>query len=138
WLRRMPGRMRAVARDLAAGGAVTISGVAGVRSRRGIGLFAPTHHVLLLEGQRFALDEAQASALREGMAVEARVAPASGVLLSVAPIPGAAPTTGAGAYMVDPAQAERHALTPREATLLRLIANGLPDKAIARELGLEP
>ena len=50
WLRRMSGRMRAVARDLAAGETVTVSGVAGVRGRRGVGLFAPTHHVLLLEG----------------------------------------------------------------------------------------
>lgn len=138
WLRRMPARMVAASRDLAAGQATMISGVAGVRSRRGFGLFAPTHHALLLEGQRFALEEAQASALRDGMTVQARVGPASGVLLSLVPLSPAAPTAGAGQVAVDPDEAARQALTPREATLLRLIASGLPDKLIARELGLEP
>lgn len=134
----MPMRMLAASRDLAAGRAMVITGMAGVRSRRGIGLFAPTHHALLLEGRQFALEEAQASALREGTAVEARVGPASGVLLSLVPLSAPVPAAGTRPVSVDPVRAARQALTPREAELLRLIAAGHPDKLIARELGLEP
>ncbi len=135
-LRRMPTRLVAATRDLRGGGACVVSGPAGLRQRRGFGLFAPTFHELVLEGERYGLAPDQSLQVREGMSIETVVAPTSRVLLSLAPATPA--LVGPADAGIDPGVAARQGLTPREADLLRLIAAGRTDKAIARELGLEP
>lgn len=151
-LRHAPRRWRAAGRDLVRGHAERLRGIAGIRQRRGIGLIAPSHHQLLLAGRRFALSAAQAEVLREGMPVEARVAPEAGVLLSVAMRPETTPPgsppaarpSGHGSPPPTPAAAARPAVAPdggltgRETELLALIAAGFSDKEIARRLALEP
>lgn len=141
-LRRAPARWRAAGRDLARGQAQWLDGVAAIRLHRGIGLLAPSSHRLLLGERCFSISAAQARALREGWPVRARIAPASGVLLSVARhaqagTPDAMP---AAASEATPPQASDSAvhLSAREAELLQLIAAGHADKEIARRLGLEP
>lgn len=135
-LRRMPARLVAASRDLRRERAEVVTGPAALRQRRGIGVFAPTHSELLLDGGCYPLTPAQAMQVREGMAVVARIAPDARVLLSVAP--DAATREPRPDTAVDAASAATHGLTPREVDLLRLIVAGRTDKAIARELGLEP
>ncbi len=136
FLRRMPFRLRGALLDLRQNGVDVMRGVAAVRQRRGIGLFAPTRSELLLEGHTFGLVQEQAANLREGTLVEARIAPVSKVLLSIAPVTRAA--VASLAATVDAEAAATFGLTAREIALLRLIASGHADKHIARELGLEP
>lgn len=137
-LRRMPWRLWAATRDLQDGRAEVISGPAGLRQRRGIGLFAPTFLEMTLQGARYGLDRAQAAKLHDGMAVRALVAPGSRILLSLVPAPAMAASVETPDPAVDTAAAAAQGLTRRETELLRLIAAGRTDKGIARELGLEP
>lgn len=135
-LRRMPWRVRAASRDVRNGQVEVVSGPVGLRQRRGIGLFAPTFLEMTLHGRRYGLDSGQAAQLHEGMPVQAHVAPRSRILLAVAPVTAAQVVIPDAA--VDPSAAVAQGLTPRETELLRLIAAGRTDKAIARDLGLEP
>lgn len=128
-LRAAPRRWRGASKDLAGQRVAMMGGNAGLHVRRGIGLLAPVTWMLHLDGRELALTRAQALDLREGTAVEARIAPMSGLLLSLVPAASSVSVPGvvAGA-----------ALTPREAELLQLIAAGCSDKEIAKRLGLEP
>ena len=128
-LRKAPPKARRIAADLARGEAATLRGTAAIVAQRGFGLFAPTSHQLVLAGEVCDADGFTVAELRPGEMVRARVGAQSRVLLSVAPSDVAAPAESA----VDP-----DGLTERERELLALIGEGLPDKLIARRLGLAP
>ena len=84
-----------------------------------------------LEGQRFELSTAREQQLIPGQTYTVRYAPLSRAILSISADAPSKPVAPA-----DPALAA--SLTPRERGLIRLIARGLSDKEIARELNLSP
>jgi len=133
-MRRSPGQWRRIRADLRSGDVTELQGPSGLATRRGFGLFAPTHLDLVLRGRCFDARDFDATALLPGEVVRVRHAATSGVLLAVAPEVGAGDATSAA-----PAAARTPvALNEREQALLERIARGLSDKLIARELGLSP
>ena len=113
--------------DINHGEAKFVDGLINVQIHRGIGLIAPLKQVLSVNGLRLntRLELLQLS----GTEISAKFAPKSKVLLS---------------YTINnerdskPSVDHSPSLTDGERSLLRMIANGLPDKLIARELDLAP
>jgi len=118
--------------DLKTGQVETLTALARLREIRAPGVFATMRSKLLVGSHRFDIRTDHADRLIEGHPVEVRFAATSLALLS--------------AEMVDrEVQFERavdgvliEPLTRREEDLLRLIAQGLSDKEMARELNLSP
>lgn len=108
-----------------------IRGPVGISPRRGIGIIAVEKFELRLAGQRFELSPSREAELIPGQSYTVRYAPLSRVILSIS-----ADTIAPPVEPADPALAA--SLTPRERELIRLIARGLTDKDIARELNLSP
>ncbi len=133
WLfRKAPGDVLAARRDLAEDGMAAVEGEARVRTRAGVGVIAFGSSRLLVNGRAFSIDAALADEIVEGARVRVRHGARSGALASVervGPPPAAAP--------VD-APAPLEPLSEREVAILRLMAEGLSDKEIARDLALSP
>jgi DNA-binding CsgD family transcriptional regulator len=108
-----------------------IRGPVGISPRRGIGIIAVEKFELRLAGQRFELSSSREAELIPGQTYTVRYAPLSRAILSISADAPSQPVAPA-----DPALAA--SLTPRERDLIRLIARGLTDKEIARELNLSP
>lgn len=119
-------RLLVVQRDLREGGVATLRGPAVLHSQRGIGLIAPSRPLLMLQGRSFPLPDAWFPALGSGR-VLARVSRQAGVLLSLQADEGS----------VLPSDMEP-VLGERDRVQLALLARGLSDKLIARQLGLTP
>lgn len=130
-LRRSPQRWLLAGQDQREQNIADIRGSIAISNRRGFGLFAPEKFELRVAGQRFDLSSLQADQLTPGQNYTVRYAPRSRVMLSVS-----ADTASHSVEPIDPALAS--SLTPRERELIRLLAQGLTDKAIARELNLSP
>jgi DNA-binding CsgD family transcriptional regulator len=125
-LRRAPWQWWRIRQDRRAGLAATLTGAIHMEQHRGIGLFAPSHRAIVIERQRFPTPWLDPYAFAPGDSVRARIAPRSRVLLSLT------------ALSPIPLVQDGPALTPREHSLLQLLARDLPDKVIARQLELTP
>lgn len=127
-LRAQPRRWLRIRADLLSG-SVQVQCLRGAPvERRGFGLFAPVHRYLQAGGRLLDADGIERARLWSDREVVVRSAPRSGVVLDVLPAP--APAT--------PPPAGEDTLTGRERMLLDLLARGLSDKLIARELDLAP
>lgn len=124
-LRRQPLRWIRILADLRAGRAREATAVSTPTWRRGIGILAPLHARLPAGGRMLDADGIPPEHLHPGQEVIVRSAPHAGLVLDVRLSPAAAAS--------DP-----EALTAREREMLALLARGLPDKLIARELDLSP
>lgn len=132
-LRRQPQRLRALWADLRAGQSENVQGAWFVTPRRGIGWLAPMHLQVRVGTRELDSGQRAWTDLLPGQPVIARVAPRSSTLLSVSPQPVASPEEHDS---VSPAVAQEW--SERDRLLLRLLAMGHSDKAIARETGLSP
>ncbi|WP_339332944.1 LuxR C-terminal-related transcriptional regulator [uncultured Maricaulis sp.] len=133
FLVRAPFRWRQARRDEAGRVVRSVRGHADVRSRRGIGLIAPTHETLHISGERFALAPFWREQITPGLVYEVRFAPESRAILSISLAENVIPTAR-------PEALPPHVrdLTERDRHLIRLLARGLTDKDIARQLNLSP
>ncbi len=128
-LGRAPGRWLKAGADERAGDIRNVRGEVIVDARRGVGLIAPSRYALRVRNEMFEIGEFWAAQLIPGKTYTVRYAPRSRAVVSIA-------RQGAGA--ADAGDAVEIDLTRRERDLLRLIAEGLTDKEIARELNLSP
>lgn len=128
-LGRAPGRWLKAGADERAGDIRSVRGEVIVDARRGVGLIAPSRYALRVRNEMFEIGEFWAAQLIPGQTYTVRYAPRSRAVVSIA-------RQGAGA--ADAGDAVEIDLTRRERDLLRLIAEGLTDKEIARELNLSP
>jgi len=128
-LGRAPGRWLKAGADERAGDIRSVRGEVIVDARRGVGLIAPSRYALRVRNEMFEIGEFWAAQLIPGKTYTVRYAPRSRAVVSIA-------RQGAGA--ADAGDAVEIDLTRRERDLLRLIAEGLTDKEIARELNLSP
>ena len=133
FLVRAPFRWRQARRDEPGRVVRSVRGHADVRSRRGIGLIAPTHETLHISGERFALAPFWREQITPGLVYEVRFAPESRAILSISLAENVIPTAR-------PEALPPHVrdLTERDRHLIRLLARGLTDKDIARQLNLSP
>lgn len=132
WLSMAPAAWLAAHQDLKSGVTDTVEGAAILRQRRGIGLIAPTRTRLIVGRRRFDISDSLANHLVEGRSVRVTFGRQSGALVSVDEI------ETRGRDWPGPQPAPREPLSEKEKAILRLIAKGLSDKEIARELGLSP
>ncbi|MEP3074097.1 response regulator transcription factor [Maricaulis sp.] len=127
-LGRAPGRWLKAGADERAGDIRSVRGEVIVDARRGVGLIAPSRYALRVRNEMFEIGEFWAAQLIPGKTYTVRYAPRSRAVVSIA-------RQGASADAGDAVEID---LTRRERDLLRLIAEGLTDKEIARELNLSP
>ena len=125
-LRGQPARLAGILSDLRAGTVDERDTSSVIVTRRGIGLFAPTHTYLQVDGRLLDADAQDSARLYAGQPVRVRSAARSGLVLDVRPEIAAGTLPAAGM------------LNERDRELLTLIAGGLSDKLIARELELSP
>jgi len=133
FLARAPWRWWNAGQDLVANSAREIRGYADIRMRGGFGLVSLPSETLHLGGERFALLPFWREQLTPGLAYTIRYAPRSRAILSVSHCANAmmdAPVEPLPDHLCD--------LTLRDRQLIRLLAEGLTDKDIARELNLSP
>ena len=128
-LGRAPGRWLKAGADERAGDIRSVRGEVIVDARRGPGLVAPSRYALRVRSEMFEIGEFWAAQLIPGKTYTVRFAPRSRAVVSIARQDSAA------VHAEAPADID---LTRRERDLLRLIADGLTDKEIARELNLSP
>jgi len=128
-LGRAPGRWLKAGADERAGDIRSVRGEVTVDIRRGVGLIAPSRYVLRIRNETFEIGAFWAEQLIPGKTYTVRFAPRSRAVVSIARQDRTA--------VHDEAPADID-LTRRERDLLRLIAEGLTDKEIARELNLSP
>lgn len=119
----------AARRDAATDAVEIVSGPARLRQQDRPGIFAGPRDRLLVGDRVFEIDSAFADTIVPGQIITVRYAPQSGALLSFA--------QDADAAGAQPAIVAAD-LTRREQELLALIAEGLTDKEIARQLNLSP
>lgn len=130
WLLRLaPVRWRRAGRDLKAGIVDQCRGIAMVRERRGIGILAPSRQWLHVGTRQFELPSFWSEQVLPGLGYRVRFAPHSGAILSISR------EAAAEEAVKLPDGLE---LSSRDRALIRLIAEGLTDKDIARELNLSP
>ncbi len=133
FLARAPWRWWQAGLDLADNSAQEVGGFADIRMRGGFGLISLPRETLHLGGERFALLPFWREQLTPGLAYTIRYAPRSRAILSVSYRANAmadAPVEPLPDYLRD--------LTARDRQLIGLLAEGLTDKDIARELNLSP
>lgn len=128
-LGRAPRRWLKAGADERAGDIRSVRGEVIVDARRGPGLVAPSRYALRVRSEVFEIGEFWAAQLIPGKTYTVRFAPRSRAVVSIARQDSAAVHAEAPADI---------GLTRRERDLLRLIAEGLTDKEIARELNLSP
>lgn len=128
-LGRSPRRWLKAGEDERAADIRSVRGEVAVDARRGAGLIAPSRYALRIRNEIFEIGAFWAEQLIPGKTYTVRYAPRSRAVVSIARQGAAADPVEAGAD-ID--------LTRRERDLLRLIAEGLTDKEIARELNLSP
>lgn len=132
-LGQSPLRWRQAGRDMDTQAVREVRGHADLQSRSGIGLIAPPNHVLKIGGERFPLAQSWRDQILPGLVYKVRFAPESRAILSVSLVENPAERGRA-----EPLPAHLAELTPRERHLIRLLAGGLTDKEIAREMNLSP
>lgn len=128
-LGRAPVRWLRAREDERTGDIRSVRGEVAVDIRRGVGLIAPSRYVLRIRNETFEIGAFWAEQLIPGKTYTVRFAPRSRAVVSIARQDRTA--------VHDEAPADID-LTRRERDLLRLIAEGLTDKEIARELNLSP
>lgn len=129
-LGRAPRRWLDARADVREGVVASMRGEAVPVVRRGFGLIAPQHHELRVGEESFAISQALAERVVPGKTYTVNFAPRSRAVLSVErQVRAAGRLDEAG---------ELPALNRRDRDLLRLLAQGLTDKEIARELNLSP
>jgi DNA-binding CsgD family transcriptional regulator len=124
-LRRQPMRLLHILVDLRTGTAREETAISTPTWRRGIGILAPLHAQLPVAGRLLDADGIATEDLHPGQEVLVRSASHAGLVLNVRLSPRAA-------------SHDTGMLSTRERELLALLARGLPDKLIARELNLSP
>ncbi|WP_138511575.1 helix-turn-helix transcriptional regulator [Maricaulis alexandrii] len=127
-LRQSPKRWWLARKDIQEGLADQCSGSIEIRERRGIGVFAPSRQVLHVANRQFELPPFWSEQITPGLGYRVRFGRHSQAILSIS----RRPATREGVPSDAPL------LTSRETALLRLLAQGLTDKDIARELNLSP
>jgi DNA-binding CsgD family transcriptional regulator len=113
--------------DIRGGEAKFVDGLINVQVHRGIGLIAPLKQIISVNGMR--LNTHLELLKLSGAEISAKFAPTSKVLLSYK-----IHNELDSKRLFD----DKTSLTEGECSLLKMIANGLPDKLIARELDLAP
>ena len=129
-LRKAPLQWRRAIADLKSGDTDELVAPARIRQARGFGVIPTPRSILLVGERRFDIRSDEADALIEGQSLRVRFGAASGALLSHAPAGEPQPSA-------EPVHLDEK-LTRREEDILRLMAKGLTDKEIARELNLSP
>lgn len=125
-LRRFPNRVYKTRQDLITRRVDTVIGAGVLHPVPGFRLFAPARHQFTVDGMSFNADGFSMQDFCLGKKVVVRYAHYSGVLLSINEL-----TSGT-------ARASEPAFSEQEIDILRLMQQGLPDKLIARQLGLNP
>lgn len=128
-LGRAPRRWLDARADERGGEVTSLRGEAVPGMRRGIGIIAPQHHELRIGDETFEIGRELAVGIVPGKTYTVRYAPRSRAVLAVERQERAADRIEGG---------EDLGLDRRDRDLLRLIARGLTDKEIARELNLSP
>jgi len=128
-LRRLPAHVINVVADLKDQSIDVVNGTFHVRTHRGVGVIGPLKHRAIIDGHAFDLAHIQDWERMIGQSVNARFAPTSEVLLSLEMAP---------ADLNSAQQVGEFTLTEAEVKRLNLVAEGLSDKLIARELDLSP
>lgn len=128
-LGRAPRRWLDARTDEREGDIASLRGEAVTVVRRGIGIVAPLRHGLRIGEESFEIGRALADRIVPGKTYTVRYGPRSRAVLSVERQERPTDRIEAG---------EGLGLDRRDRDLLRLIAQGLTDKEIARELNLSP
>lgn len=127
WLfRRSPQRLGGVIADMRREATDTVDGDYTLVMRKGYGLIALFRPRAVIGGYEFAADDLDIPQHWQGKRVRAKIGAASKALLSVSLLDDDAPSSAT------------EELTDAEKKRLALMAEGLADKLIARELGLSP